>query len=362
MPTEPVTPTAAQRPLFAAVQPRVDPAPPKVSPPFPQRSAVRRRLILAAALLLGLLGLEIYRVTGGPNWHVVIPDQVYRSAQLSEVELAEAVRRFGLKSVINLRGECPETDWFQWEQRVLTRLGVRHFNVNLSTYEPPSPLELRRLTDDLRTCPKPVLIHCRRGSDRTSLAAAIAQLLLADASLDQAERQLSLRFGHMPFGKVQFLDEAYADYRAWLGQRGWEHAPDRWVRFVREDYRPGPYWAEIEPLEVPKQLKLGQWGTARFRVHNRSHKPWHFRKAAHVGIHLHYYLKRLDEQRFTAGGGAGYWDHVVPPGGSTELTLAIAPQREAGTYEFFVDLADEQVCYFFMVDSPPFKTTVEVVP
>lgn len=326
------------------------------------RRSAKRWIVLMLLLLLAIFGLEVYRVTAGPNWHVVVPDQVFRSAQLTETELTEAIDRFGLKSVINLRGECPETDWYQWEQSTLQRCGVAMYNVNLSTYEPPSPIELNKLTDYLMNCPKPVLIHCRRGSDRTSLATAVAQILLSETTIANAKKQLSLRFGHMPFGKVQFLDEAFEDYNDWLAQKSWQHDPSHWVQFIRADYRPGPYWALIEPLEVPKQLQVGQWGQARFRVHNRSHRPWHFRQAAHVGIHLHYYLKRQSDQTFTAGGGAGYFDHVVPPGGSLELNLAIAPQRQAGTYDFFVDLADAQVCYFFMVDSPPFQTTVKVVP
>ena len=56
---------------------------------------------LGLCLLAYFLILEIVRVTVGPNWHVIVPLELYRSAQLSEPELQTVVNRFGITGSFN---------------------------------------------------------------------------------------------------------------------------------------------------------------------------------------------------------------------------------------------------------------------
>ena len=49
----------------------------------------------------------------------------------------------------------------------------------------------------MRSVPKPVLIHCQAGSDRSGLAAAFYLAALAKAGEEKSEAQLSIRFGHI---------------------------------------------------------------------------------------------------------------------------------------------------------------------
>ncbi|MBK8025175.1 MAG: tyrosine-protein phosphatase [Chloroflexi bacterium] len=46
--------------------------------------------------------------------------------------------------------------------------------------------------------PKPTLIHCKAGADRTGLAAALF-LMSQGTSFDQAAQQLSLKYFHFPW-------------------------------------------------------------------------------------------------------------------------------------------------------------------
>jgi hypothetical protein len=128
---------------------------------------------------------------------------------------------------------------------------------------------------------------------------------------------------------------------------------------VREDYQPRHCWAEIEPLEVPTRLPFGKPTAARFRVHNRSDYPWCFNSSPNAGVHLRYVLYTPDKS-FATNGGAGYFDAVLPPGASMDLTLSLPALQKPGRYLLRVDMADEQRCWFFMVGSPYFETEVEV--
>ena len=76
-------------------------------------------------------------------------------------------------------------------------------------------LDLKRaaeLVAILRTAPRPILIHCRSGADRTGLASVIYLARIAKVDEETAERQLSLRFGHVG---IPFLSPAYAMDESW---------------------------------------------------------------------------------------------------------------------------------------------------
>jgi hypothetical protein len=264
--------------------------------------------------------------------------------------------------VINLRGCCPQEPWYQQEAQLLRELGVEMVDINLSSAMPPPVSELRRLITVLATAERPVLLHCRRGADRTSLAAAFAVLMEPGGTLEQARRQLSWWYGHSPVGEVQILDESFKQYPAWLSAAGKEHSPDRLQHWVLEHYQPRHCWARIVPLEVPTRLRVGRWSVFRFRVENHSRYPWHFKQAAHAGIHLWLFVREPGTDQFLATSGAGFFDEVVWPGGSLELTVPVAPLSRTGPVDVFVDLSDEQMCWFHMVGSPPWTKRLEVEP
>ena len=98
--------------------------------------AVRRRLF--AIVLFGVLspaaGLGLWlgglQLTG--NLRVVEPGVVYRSAQLGDESLREAVVGYGIKSIINLRGTSLNEPWYRGELITAQMLGVQHFDFALS--------------------------------------------------------------------------------------------------------------------------------------------------------------------------------------------------------------------------------------
>jgi undecaprenyl-diphosphatase len=59
--------------------------------------------------------------------------------------------------------------------------------------------------------PRPVLLHCQAGADRSGLAAALWKTMIDGAPASEARRQLSLRYGHVPVGPTTVLD-AFFDH------------------------------------------------------------------------------------------------------------------------------------------------------
>ena len=157
-------------------------------------------LVLGAALALPAgpgLWLAGLQLTG--NIHMVEPGALYRSAQLGESALADVIDDYHIKSVINLRGADLQAPWYRGELAVSRAHGVAHFDFPLSANSVVDPATMARISALLRSAPRPVLIHCQSGADRSGLVAALYEYAIAARPPAEAAAQLSLRFGHVPY-------------------------------------------------------------------------------------------------------------------------------------------------------------------
>jgi protein tyrosine phosphatase (PTP) superfamily phosphohydrolase (DUF442 family) len=196
----------------------------------PERSAAtpalaRRRRPLRWLWRLGLVamlvfvGYEVGRRLFGANFHAVIPGRVYRGAQPTPRTIEELAKGYGVRTIINLRGCGLPLDWYEKETQAVQRLGMDQEDVCFSAVRLPSSLELRRLVEVLDRAAYPVYLHCRRGADRTGMAAVIVMLLQSEATLAEARQQLGIRYGHVALGQTRVLDRFIDLYEDWLNSR-----------------------------------------------------------------------------------------------------------------------------------------------
>ncbi len=173
----------------------------------------RKKLIRTAAVLLCFLGIIAatcfrYMEEQG-NFHPITSGEAYRSAQLDQDELEYYIRKFEIRSIINLRGQGLGEPWYEEEIATCRELGVKHYDFRLSAGRAPSSREIEDLLRLFRIAPRSVLIHCQGGADRSGLAAAIWQVVIDGKPKPEAEKQLSFVYGHIPFGPTQALDEFF---------------------------------------------------------------------------------------------------------------------------------------------------------
>jgi protein tyrosine/serine phosphatase len=70
----------------------------------------------------------------------------------------------------------------------------------------------RQLIALLREAPKPILIHCQAGADRSGLASVIFLQQIAGIDEETAERQLSILYGHIG---IPYLSSSFAMDENW---------------------------------------------------------------------------------------------------------------------------------------------------
>ena len=170
-------------------------------------------LLLSPAIGIGGWALALH-ITG--NIHEIEPGAFYRSAQLSGPATDEVIKQYGIRTIINLRGSYPGTDWYDAETAVAARDGVQHIDVAMSANKEPTVETVGRLLEAFRDAPKPILVHCQAGADRSGFASALFELEVAKRPLHDAKEQLSFYYGHFPWltSKTGAMDIAFSQVAA----------------------------------------------------------------------------------------------------------------------------------------------------
>jgi hypothetical protein len=183
---------------------------------------VRWALVAAIVGIVGVAPVVYFRYlyTYAKRLRVVVPGRVYRGGQFTAEGLADAVRRYGIRTVINVQDEFPDPDLYRhfWtygtvkEKVCCEKLGVRYVHLKpelisrklVPQCRPPAIDEFLALMDDPATYP--VLVHCHAGLHRTGVLIAVY---------------------HMEY-------EGWTPARAWADMRGNGFGP--WVGTAANDY------------------------------------------------------------------------------------------------------------------------------
>ncbi len=336
-----------------------DVAPQEQARPIRKCSTVKMIVYsLAGICLLGLL-VECGRVVFGSNFHTLLPGKVYRCAQPSPDTLKAYTKQYGIRTVVNLRGCCPLQEWYRKECWTTCELGICQEDLNFSAGRLPSTSELRRLIDVLDRAEYPLLLHCRRGADRTGMVSTIIMLLQDDVTLDEAMRNLSIRYAHVALGRTVHMDNFFALYRDWLEAEGVKHSPEQFRHWILSEYRGGHCHCAFEKVDFPEQpLPVGEPITVQVTLRNTSAQTWHFSPLESAGVHLVYVLYNPEGHRVSTGRG-GLFRKQVQPGDSVDLTLPIYAVREPGRYRCILTMSAEHLGGFHQMGSELYEKRLQ---
>jgi len=161
-----------------------------------------------------------------------------------------------LKSVLCVRGGRAFGPW-PLEKEACERFQLDLHKVGIRAHQAPRKQDLLNLVDLLTSVSYPTLIHCKSGADRTGFVTAIYLLVIEHRPVDDALKQLSLRFGHLrysPAGILRRVIEAYGrdleaggpDFRTWVE----DHYDPKDVRL---HFHPRTFSALLSERLLPQQ-------------------------------------------------------------------------------------------------------------
>ena len=172
------------------------------------------------------------------------------------------LKKRGIRAIINLRGRNDDLNWWRKETREASELGIAHLDAMLDSRKLPTRAMLVTLIESFDTAPKPFLLKCSGGQDRTSFAAAL-YLIHRDGwgAKDVALAQFA-RFPYLHFPKTQqrwlrlFPDFAQQDsggapLAGWIAQ---SYTPEKLKAWLDAKGMEGSYAAIFtKPTRSPRQ-------------------------------------------------------------------------------------------------------------
>ena len=171
---------------------------------------------------------------------------VWRSSQPTPF----GVRRFarsGGKTILSLRGDnCGGS--YALERDAAAAQGIEMHFWKCSAAKVVRPEGVQHLIDMLRTLERPLLIHCKSGADRMGFVSVVYKHVIMGEPIEEAMKQLSLRYGHIKSSRTGVLDlffETYARERGTKSFEEWLHS-DCDPAAINAAFRKGPVVGWIE--------------------------------------------------------------------------------------------------------------------
>jgi protein tyrosine phosphatase (PTP) superfamily phosphohydrolase (DUF442 family) len=139
-----------------------------------------------------------------------LSQEAWRSAQPAPHHI-RALKRRGLRTIINLRGErlCGS---YWLEQAVCQHKGIKLVDFQLRSRAAPKREEIKAARDLFESVEYPILMHCKSGADRVGLMSALYRLFREGVPVAEAKRELSLRYGHFRQADTGILDRFFEKY------------------------------------------------------------------------------------------------------------------------------------------------------
>jgi len=143
-------------------------------------------LLLPLAVLPLVWSQEEATISGLPRF-ARVAEGLYRSGQPNEDGFRH-LARLGVKTVLDLRGPGERA---ARERALVESLGMRYVNIPLSGWRRPRDADVRRILMLLADPDaRPVLVHCRRGSERTGVVIALYRILYEGWDPERAYREM----------------------------------------------------------------------------------------------------------------------------------------------------------------------------
>lgn len=139
---------------------------------------------------------------------------LYRINQPSPARLAAYKKRFGIKTVINLRGQNEQHGWYRLEAQACQALGLNLVNTQVYSRGLVDEVRLLELREIIQTIELPAVVHCKSGADRAGFFSVLYRHYRLGEPIERASKELALKYGHSKSAKTGVLDYFFETFAA----------------------------------------------------------------------------------------------------------------------------------------------------
>lgn len=156
---------------------------------------------------------------------------IWRSNQPSPRRVAYYAR-LGIRTILNLRGEKRHSPYL-FEREACEKHGITMLDIELSARKLVKREALLQLIGLMRQAERPMLMHCKSGSDRAGFAAVIYLVVVAGKPLAEARRHLHWKYLHLKSTDTGILDHVLDVYEAETAATG--ETLEHWIATRYDD-------------------------------------------------------------------------------------------------------------------------------
>lgn len=156
---------------------------------------------------------------------------MFRAVQPNAKRIS-VIADMGIKTIINLRGESPK-GFYLLEKEACEKHGLTLINFRMYSRDVHTVEKIKAARDLFETIEYPALMHCKSGADRTGIMGTLYRHFRMGEPIETARTQLSLKYGHVKWGKTGMLDFFFEDYIKYNA-----HTPTEFMDWVENIYDP----------------------------------------------------------------------------------------------------------------------------
>lgn len=137
---------------------------------------------------------------------------LYRINQPSPKRLELYKKKYGIRTVVNLRGRNEQLGWYRLEEASCQALDLKMFNFQVYSrglLDANQLLDLKRIIESVEL---PAAVHCKSGADRAGFFSVLYRHYRLGEPIEESLRELGLRYGHISSAKTGVLDHFFLTY------------------------------------------------------------------------------------------------------------------------------------------------------
>lgn len=182
------------------------------------------------------------------NFHR-ISENMFRSSQPTTYQLKNRIKRYGLKTVVNLRGYERNSPMQALEEEVCRSMGVKLVYIEVYSRKIPELKTLLQIKETLENIEYPAMLHCKSGADRAGLVSTLYMHWIKGVELQKAGQLKLWPFGHIRHARTGLIDFFFDNYlkdgeKEGLTLLQWaENRMDR--ERLEKEFRPIPFFEKL---------------------------------------------------------------------------------------------------------------------